>query len=405
MPHSTWSASATDRNVACPGAIALTDGLPETASEAADWGTCCHEIAAECLNKGGDAAEWIGITVKGKKFEFTVDEEMADTAQVYIDYVRALPGDQLWIEETFSLAPINPPFDAGGTCDALSYDAKRRHMHVVDLKGGRGVVVSVTGNKQMRTYALGALLAHPGKAVDTITVTIVQPRANHPDGIIRSETFDVVELMEWTADLRDAMHLSAAAMRAKAETAPAVWAAAHLNPGPHCQFCGAAGFCPKLEERARDAAGVWFDDLDQPQISKANAPDAMAPAELAKKLDMLDMIQEWINEVRAYAHRQAEAGVIIPGYKLVEKIGNRAWKVLEETVVETLMANGVSEDKAYTKKIVSPAQAEKLLGAKKKQAVEGLTERPVRGTNLVQDAKTTRPSVPAAADRFFDKLD
>ena len=51
----------------------------------------------------------------------------------------------------------------------------------------------VTGNKQMRTYALGALLAHPGKAVDTITVTIVQPRANHPDGIIRSETFDVVE--------------------------------------------------------------------------------------------------------------------------------------------------------------------------------------------------------------------
>ncbi len=69
------------------------------------------------------------------------------------------------------------------------------------------------------------------------------------------------------------------------------------------------------------------------------------------------------------------------------------------------MANGVSEDKAYTKKIVSPAQAEKLLGAKKKQAVEGLTERPVRGTNLVQDAKTTRPSVPAAADRFFDKLD
>ena len=405
MPHSTWSASATDRNVACPGAIALTDGLPETTSEAADWGTCCHEIAAECLNKGGDAAEWIGITVKGKKFEFTVDEEMADTAQVYIDYVRALPGDQLWIEETFSLAPINPPFDAGGTCDALSYDAKRRHMHVVDLKGGRGVVVSVTGNKQMRTYALGALLAHPGKAVDTITVTIVQPRANHPDGIIRSETFDVVELMEWTADLRDAMHLSAAAMRAKAETAPAVWAAAHLNPGPHCQFCGAAGFCPKLEERARDAAGVWFDDLDQPQISKANAPDAMAPAELAKKLDMLDMIQEWINEVRAYAHRQAEAGVVIPEYVLTDKIGNREWTIDEASLEQTLTLWGVPVEKQFVKKPLSPAQAEKVLGTKKKHLVEPLTRRPLRGTSLVRANKTTRPSVPAAADRFFDKLD
>lgn len=407
MPHSTWSASATDRNVACPGAIALTDGLPETTSEAADWGTCCHEIAAECLNKGGDAAEWIGVTVKGKKFEFTVDEEMADTAQVYIDYVRALPGDQLWIEETFSLAPINPPFDAGGTCDALSYDAKRRHMHVVDLKGGRGVVVSVTGNKQMRTYALGALLAHPGKAVDTITVTIVQPRANHPDGIIRSETFDVIELMEWTTDLRDAMRQSKAALvqgRPYADQPlDAVWVSTWLKAGDHCKFCPAAGFCPALEQRATDAAGVWFDDLDRPRIS--NRPEDFTPEQLAQRLDMLDMIQEWINEVRAYAHRQAEAGVAIPGYKLVEKIGNRAWKVDEMTVFDMLTSNGVANDKAYIHKLVSPAQAEKLLGAKKKQAVEGLTERPVRGTNLVQDAKTTRPSVPAAADRFFDKLD
>ena len=174
-------------------------------------------------------------------------------------------------------------------------------------------------------------------------------------------------------------------------------------PIRRCKFCPAAGFCPALEQRATDAAGVWFDDLDRPRIS--NRPEDFTPEQLAQRLDMLDMIQEWANAVRAYAHRQAEGGVEIPGYQLVEKIGNRAWGVPEQDVVNVLEANGVERDKLYTRKIVSPAQAEKLLGAKKKAAVAPLTERPSRGTSLVATGKTTRPAAVAAVNKHFDVLD
>ena len=415
--HAQWSASATERNWACPGALALTDGLPEKTSKAADWGTCAHMIAEKCILDGVQASEFIGTTQKGKKYKFEVDDEMADTAQVYVDFVRksaieaappnANPADLLKVEQHFTLASLNPPFEAGGTADAVIYYPTEKKLHVIDLKGGRGHVVEVVGNPQLKTYALGAMLANPKLAVEQITVTIVQPRAPHKSGRIRSETFHVADLAEWTTDLVAAMKRSAQALadREKIGTtvSKAEWNSAHLSAGPHCHFCKAAGFCPALEQRATDAAGVWFDDLDQPRLS--NTPDAMSPEKLAETLGMLGMIEEWCNAVRAYAHSQAEMGVDIPGYQLVEKIGNRAWKLPEEQVVGALALAGLTEDRIYVRKLVSPAQAEKALGAKKKGALDELVERPVHGTNLVSADKSTRPAVAAAVHQHFNVLE
>ncbi len=198
--HAQWSASATERNWACPGALALTDGLPETTSEAADWGTCAHMIAEKCLADGVSASEFVGTTQKGKKYEFEVDDEMADTAQVYVDFVRksaieaapknANPASLLKIGQHFTLASLNPPFEAGGTADAVIYYPTEKKLHVVDLKGGRGHVVEVVGNPQLRTYALGAMLANPELAVEQVTVTIVQPRAPHKRTLFAGNPFE-----------------------------------------------------------------------------------------------------------------------------------------------------------------------------------------------------------------------
>jgi len=419
--HAQWSASATERNWACAGALALTDGLPEKTSEAADWGTCAHQIAEKCLLDGVQASEFIGTTQKGKKYEFEVDDEMADTAQVYVDFVRKSaieaappnvnPADLLKVEQKFTLAALDPPFEAGGTADAVIYYPAEKKLHVIDLKGGRGHVVEVVGNPQLRTYALGAMLANSSLAVDQVMVTIVQPRAPHKSGRIRSETFHVADLAEWTTDLVAAMHNSAAAMRMRKRVLDGTlerisegeWNTSFLKAGDHCKFCKAAGFCPALEQRATDAAGVWFDDLDQPRLS--NTPDAMSPEKLAETLGMLGMIEEWCNAVRAWAHSQAESGVVIPGYQLVEKIGNRAWSVPEEQVAGALALAGLTDDRIYVRKLVSPAQAEKALGAKKKGALDDIVERPVRGTNLVASEKSTRPAVQAAVHQHFNVLE
>lgn len=387
----------------------MTKDMPETTNEAADWGTCCHELSEMCLRQDKDAVDFLDVTLKGKEHEFDVDDEMAETAQEYVDYVRqryaeAGSGAKLLIEQKFSLAALGTPFDAGGTDDALLYAPANREIEVIDLKGGRGVVVAAKGNPQLRTYALGAMLEHPEWPVDTITVTIVQPRASHPDGRIRSETFHVADLIEWTQDLLASMQRSAKALTEYEQINEIgeflEWAGHWLEAGPHCKFCKATATCPALEKKVHDTAGVWFDDLGKPSIAIKAAQ--LTPEQLADKLDLLDMLGDWVNAVRAYAQREAEGGVVIPGHILVEKVGNRAWTVDVEEVAKKLKELGVTEP--YNKKIMTPAQADKALGAKKKSAIEGINARPPRGTNLVRSDKTTRPAVASAVERHFDVM-
>lgn len=412
--HATWSASASKRNFACPGALALTMNLPETTSEAADWGTCAHQISERCLRDGGDADRFIGQTEKGKKYSFEVDEEMAETAQMYVDYVRGLvdhyhePDCQLWIEQRFSLADLNPPFDAGGTGDAVIYLPSEKRLEIVDLKGGRGVVVDAKENPQLRTYALGAMLANKGLDVRQVTVTIVQPRAFHKEGRIRSETFHVVDLLEWTADMMDAMRRSAQALADREKiTGPLTeqeWAKAHLRPGDHCRdtFCGAAATCPALAQRAMDAAGVFFEPInDEPRL--ANAPDSGSPEERAKRLDMLDMIEAWIKEVRAHEHRMAELGQPAPGYGLVEKTGREKWADdAEEKVREIVTTVGLAEDKWLNPgKLRTPKQVREALKKAKMDAdLSGLSITPSGGTNLVRLDQTSRAVVSPVEKHF-----
>ena len=415
--HATWSASASKRNFACPGALALTMNLPETTSEAADWGTCAHQISERCLRDGGDADRFIGQTEKGKKYSFEVDEEMAETAQTYVDYCRKRIQQYqdetgrndavFWVEQRFSLADLNPPFDAGGTGDFVIYFPAWNLLEIVDLKGGRGVVVDAKSNPQLRTYALGAMLANKGLDVKKVTVTIVQPRAFHKDGRIRSETFHVVELLEWASDMLGAMRVSGLALERKIALPMSAWAAEYLSPGDHCRdtFCKAAATCPALAQRALDAAGVFFEPVnDEPRL--ANAPDSGSPIERAKRLDMLDMIEAWIKEVRAHEHRMAEHGQPAPGYGLVEKTGREKWADdAEEKVREIVKTAGLAEDKWLNPgKLRTPKQVRDALKKAKMDAdLSGLSLTPSGGTNLVRLDQTSR-AVVSPVDKHFTAI-
>jgi hypothetical protein len=440
--HATWSASATDRNWNCSGALPLVErkATPDKENPAAAWGTACHQVSEKCLRANTDALAYVDTVEHTKEHKIDVDEELAVTAQVYIDYVRGRVaeykkqfGDDPVVkyEQHFSLAPLKPPFDAGGTGDTVMYFPKWLLIEIVDLKGGRGVVVDARGNKQLRTYALGAVIANAGLDVERVKSTIVQPRGSfpakagewveQPDGsfvsidgnssmnatrTVRSESYHIADLTEWTADLLAAMHRSKQAKTDLATMPFAAWAAKYLVAGSHCKFCPVAGTCPALEQRALDAAGVWFDDLDTPQISTSNLPENMSPEKMSQVLDMLDMIQEWMDAVRSRAHQQAELGVVIPEYQLSDKIGHRKWKAKEDAeVLEALfLVADLTVDEATNRKVKSPAQIEKVLGAKRKKLIEGLVERPVTGSNLVRTTKTTRPATTPAVNKHFSPI-
>jgi hypothetical protein len=409
--HATWSASSTERNWNCPGALALTIDLPETTSQAADWGTCAHEIAEHCLfdpNKQADS--FIGQTIKGKSYSFEVDEEMAETAQMYVDYCRkrmadykAETGDNplVFVEERFSLESLNPPFDAGGISDCTMIFRRWKTIESVDLKGGRGHVVEAIGNPQARTYSLGALLKHPGHDIEKVMSTIVQPRAPHKDGRIRSDVFHVADLVEWTTDLVAAMRRASNAMIDQPTYPPAEWAKMYLAAGDHCKFCKAKATCPAIEQKVIDTVGVWFEETGEPRL--ANTPPDTDPAARGHKLDMLDMIEGWIAAFREEEHRKAEAGDPAANYGLVARQGREKWNDgVEEQVIGAAVLAKLPESKYLNPgKLKTPKQIRKELG-KQADLVAGLSTTPDAGTNLVRLDKTTRAPVQSTAERFFE---
>ncbi|MEK7705893.1 MAG: DUF2800 domain-containing protein, partial [Myxococcota bacterium] len=275
----------------------MCEGIADTSSIFADEGTAAHELADNCLRHGFDAERFIGETIVVKNNAFTVDEEMADAVQEYLDYVRALVGvgDELMVEQGFDLSFVRDGMY--GTNDASVYRRESRELHVIDYKHGKGYAVSVHDNPQLKYYALGAVGA---RAVDKIVITVVQPRAHHRDGPIRSQEIDAVDLVEFVNELRAAADATAVA-------------GATLAPGEWCKFCPAAGICPALHSRALEIAQTDF------------AVEAMRPGELAAVLDQASLVDHWMRGVWAYAQNIVDTGGEVPGWKMVRGRANRRW--------------------------------------------------------------------------------
>ena len=415
--HNAWSASATSRRAFCLGSLVMEAQVEGEDNETihAARGTAAHTVAEKCLRDGSDAIEHLGLVVKTKKFEIEVDEELVTSAQTFVDYVRgqlakykAETGRDdatLVIEQKFSLNELGTPFDAGGTGDAVMYFPAWRLLEIADLKNGRGYV-SEKENMQLRSYATGALLANPQHEVDTVWSAIVQPRlpGHNP---VRTEPISTGELISWTAELLGTMQKAKLAevefYQAGANSVLMdEWVDKWLKPG-NCTFCKRDGNCPKQRAEALAVAGTYFEP-DTGEARIGNQPSDMSPEKLAETLDLLPMLEGFISAVRAYAHTQAENGTEIPGYQLVEKIGNRKWKDDESALAVSLLSPemGLSEDEIYDRKLRSVAALEKVLGAKRKGLIEHLWERPITGTNLVSQAKSTRPATKSKVETYFE---
>lgn len=292
--HSDIGASSMKRWANCPGSRKLCAGIPSPSSIYAEEGTKAHTVASTYLDTG----KWLPC-----------DREMKDAVEVYTRYIRELSDTLNWkkskrlIEHGFDLSILHPGMF--GTADAVIYDADEKTLHVIDYKHGAGVPVEVVNNEQLKYYGLGALLSLK-LDVETVVLTIVQPRCFHPDGAIRSYTLDVMDLMDFGMDLVDA---------AKATEAPD----APLVPGrEQCMFCSAKPICPALARTAQEVARSEFAVIP--------SPNAVYDVEaLGTTLDKLDLLEGWIKGLRAFAYSEAEAGKKIPGWKLVPKRATRKW--------------------------------------------------------------------------------
>jgi hypothetical protein len=408
--HAQWSASATARNMLCPGNIALAqETVAPPTGYAADWGTACHQVAESILRKD----PWsIGDEIPTDRHIIHVDQEMMDTAWFYVDYIRSRVAegfDLVDVEQHFAMELDDLGMEAGGTADAVLYNQHKREIEVVDLKTGKGVVVEAAGNAQARFYALGVLLDMKEPAT-TIRTTIVQPRIDHRDGSVRSDVFQTPELLDWVIDLVSAIQLAAMALRGyNAARGNSVkmdaWAEGYLNPGEsQCRFCPASSGCPALRDRALAIAGYYIDDTGTHFKSNQFAQNTVEQVEA--DLDMLEALETWVRERRALAHEMVVQGYKFDHWHLVEKIGHRKFNGTEKEIVKAIheRIEMVIDDDLYDRKLKSPAGLERSLGKQMvAEYLDDLIVRPVTGTDLIRSSHTNRSAVPTLTDLFFGK--
>ena len=360
--HSKLGASQMHRWAKCPGSVRLSEGIEGAPSIYAAEGTVAHSIGAECLEKNIGTVSFLGRVYEQEGFQIEVTEEMLDAVDVYLYAVRseATKSTDRLVEHKFHLKKVHP--DLYGTADCVQYHPAEKLLQVYDYKHGAGVPVEVKDNEQLKYYALGALLSS-GKPAAEIEMIIVQPRCNHPDGLIRRHKISALDLLEFSADLLDAV---------KRTEAPN----AGLLAGDHCRWCKAAAVCPELKNKALRNAQKEFEPL---------LP--YDPAELAASLDQLPAIEAWCESVRKFAYGEATHGRFPPGYKLVEKRANRKW-IDEHSAELGLQAAGLAESEMFKEReLRSPAQIEKTLGKKNAEAVLApLTKKESSGTTLVHDS-------------------
>lgn len=357
--HATLGASKSAMWIPCVGSIALNDGLRDGGSTYADWGTACHTLSEWCLTSTPHVGphDFIGRSIAVGTTTYKVDEEMADVASVYVDYVRevvASTGGQLFVEQRVDYSALIDVPESFGTADAIILAGDE--LIVVDLKTGRGEEVDARENSQLRLYALGALeefgLVSEFKQVRLV---IVQPRISRKP----SEWVDTLEDLEAFRKTARTSAKAADYWLAQKRAGGEVSLEALHPTEKGCRWCKAKAICPKLQA---DISNEVFGDfealgaIDPPQFVR----DHVDPAEEARVFARLDMIEDWIKARRARAQELAEQGAL-PGYKLVAgRRGSRAWSNADEAEV-ALKGMRLKVDEMYEFKLISPTTAEKLL--------------------------------------------
>jgi hypothetical protein len=367
----------------CPGSIREEAKYPDTGSgPAAIDGTHSHTLLERCIKSGRSAQFYIGQSMVDHEGEFTVDSSRAARVQIALDYLDKRVAEEstpFLIPKVISETRVDPEHllgrkDLSGTVDIQihGYDM----LELIDYKDGMGVV-SAEGNMQLEQYAYGVLAdfklpVNGDYPFKTVRMTIIQPKlALRGMPAISSHDVSVRDLLA---------NMGTIIVQAAATDAPD----APLVPGDsQCKFCRAKGSCSALANNVMKEVGIMFQpvvtqSLDVAQQSADKDPSTMDDAQIAQIMEAAPLMRQLLEGVEAEALRRMQAGQTIPGLKLVNGRGSRAWALPEAEMAEKLVKMGIPKGAVYETKLVSPAKAEKLTWEKRDGTKVQLTERQLK---------------------------
>ena len=321
--------STAKRVINCPGSVALVAQMPPKPSSVyADTGTLLHNVIADVL--GGKAIE-VQDFLGAVHADVTLDQDMIDNK--LLPALAALneidPDRQMEFETEMVVGFGDLLPGVFGSADVVGRIGDT--AYIVDWKFGDGVAVDVEENPQLMFYAAAAMRTPAAQwafeGATKVELVIVQPPY-----VKRWETTPRrIQLFE-----KELMQAVKVAQRPDAPLAQGDW----------CRWCAAKAVCPIMTGAA-----------DRAMVAALKSVDV---ADVSDYLKMADQLEGWIKEVRALAMQTLEAGLPVPGYKLVPKRAVRQW-VDEDKALDAMREMGLDTKELVETKLLSPAKVEKVL--------------------------------------------
>ena len=298
--HAFLSPSTAERWFQCPGSLRLSRGRRSVSGPAAIEGTTAHEHAS-------------GILSEESGLDDIPDRDMRQAVSRYMEFVENLEegyseDPEYVVEEQVDLRHLGG--DCWGTLDYASW-VVGKDLDVVDYKHGI-VPVEVANNKQLKIYALG-LLEEIGYDFEYIYIVIVQPRAAHAEGPIRSQRLTPATFKVFKKQLKTAIE----------ETKDKY---AQLSAGSWCQYCPAIGHCPEILGTAQALAKIEFADAGSDTREELPVIESITDDQLGIIVEHTRAFQSWLEGCAEEAVARISAGRTVSNLKLVRSPGRERWR-------------------------------------------------------------------------------
>lgn len=280
----------------------------------------------------------------------TITDAMRQGVEMFVNHVhiQQLAPGTLRVEDPIPSIPRIHPTHCGGTPDARGWARGangRLVLHIFDLKYGfrRHEVFE---HDQLITYAAGALTQAPQEApCDPATLRetdidvhlhIVQPRAYHPDGPVRTWRTTAVALRPYIERLNAAAH--------QAVTAPV------CTPHPTaCEHCSARYACDALQESAY--RGMAIAQRPTPRVLS----DAAAGLELAYLTDAAKLMDARISGLEELVKHRLANGARVPHWMYGPGQSSLKWS--KPTAEVLALGDMLDKDLRKPVEVITPTQA------------------------------------------------
>jgi hypothetical protein len=363
------SPSRANRWTKCTGSVPLELKYPSTPGPAATEGINAHRAAKDLI---------MGVDIDLHVF----DPEMIVAVQIYVDTIKKyLNNTNIYygVEEKLRYEHIN--VSISGIPDAYIFNPKLKKLSVFDFKTGFGVIDPVE-NWQLIIYTLlilrklegqGALGNYDSTGDLTCELVIVQPRAYHPDGPVRSWSMIYDQIQKYSRKLAEIL------IEIKAERYVS-------RVGPWCHYCRALHEC----KTAAMAAGTAM-DVSGEAVTFELTPEQLS-FELTHTKEAIRILTQRLKALEEYTVSQIQKGIMIPGWELSPGRGVLTWNKSISEIVK--MADTIGVDIRKPEDIITPRQAE----------IKGLDQAIVKHYTYTREGKMKlRKEDPDAGKKVFGK--